>query len=551
MGNMVAIARHRTAMTRHFVSRPVQQALADGLLEPEHTFFDYGCGRGGDIRHLRQLGYDATGWDPAHASNTPKREATVVNLGYVVNVIEDPAERTEVLRKAWQLAVEVLIVSARLDWEAQAVEGREYGDGVLTRTGTFQKFFRQDELRSWIDSTLHERSVAAAPGVFYVFRSAVAAQRLLARHARGDSRPRLGIAELIYQQNAVQLQPLADWIRANRRLPETTDLPDSDTLVENFGSIRAAFSLIRRVDRDPAWADIDLGSRRRSEERFASNLEILQPIIDFLADRGRLPRDGELDSSDAIASEFGSVRAAFSLIRRVTGDDRWKDYAARARQDFLVYLALTAFGGRPKFAELPDDLQYDVRDLFGSYKEACADADRLLFAVGKAEAVDLACRASTVGKLTPEALYTHVDAAGRLPAVLRVYVGCGEALTGKIDEATILKLHRQKAQVSFLVYPSFDRDPHPALAASIVSRLGQLRVSYKDFSDRENPPVLHRKETFVPDDYRGRAKFAKLTDQEERAGLLNSATIGTLAGWNEALNAAGFRLRGHRLVRDG
>ena len=68
------------------------------------TVFDYGCGRGDDLRHLRQLGYEADGWDPAHRPNTERRPADIVNLGYVVNVIENQSERATALRSAWELA---------------------------------------------------------------------------------------------------------------------------------------------------------------------------------------------------------------------------------------------------------------------------------------------------------------------------------------------------------------------------------------------------------------------------------------------------------------
>jgi hypothetical protein len=42
----------------------------------------------------------------------------VVNLGYVINVIEEAAERADVLREAWALTRKVLIVSARLTVDA-------------------------------------------------------------------------------------------------------------------------------------------------------------------------------------------------------------------------------------------------------------------------------------------------------------------------------------------------------------------------------------------------------------------------------------------------
>jgi len=71
-----------------------------------------------------------------------------------------------------------------------------------------------------------------------------------------------------------------------------------------------------------------------------------------------------------------------------------------------------------------------------------------------------------------------------------------------------------------------------------------------DYSGAANPPILHRKETFLTADHPLHARFARLTAQEEKHGLLDdSATIGTREGWQARLNAAGFALRGHRLTR--
>jgi DNA phosphorothioation-associated putative methyltransferase len=178
------VVRHLTAMGRSALSRPVALALSNGLLHPTATFFDYGCGRGGDLQRLSTLGYAVAGWDPAHHPQGERRAADVVNLGYVVNVIENATERADALRAAWSLARQVLVVSARPDWEGRDVPGRPYGDGILTGKGTFQKFFAQDELRSWIDNILGTRSIAAAPGIFYVFRDDVQAQSFLAARIR-------------------------------------------------------------------------------------------------------------------------------------------------------------------------------------------------------------------------------------------------------------------------------------------------------------------------------------------------------------------------------
>ena len=101
------IPRHKTAIGQITLSRPVKLALADGLIDPETPLFDYGCGRGDDLRILSAMGYAGTGWDPVHRPMAERQAAPVVNLGYVVNVIEDLAERRETLRRAWQLAERV------------------------------------------------------------------------------------------------------------------------------------------------------------------------------------------------------------------------------------------------------------------------------------------------------------------------------------------------------------------------------------------------------------------------------------------------------------
>jgi hypothetical protein len=67
-----------------------------------------------------------------------------------------------------------------------------------------------------------------------------------------------------------------------------------------------------------------------------------------------------------------------------------------------------------------------------------------------------------------------LSALEELPPLLRIYEGCGRALTGTVDDTTILKLHRVKAQVSYLEYPDFDVEPHPALATVVVARLPRL-----------------------------------------------------------------------------
>lgn len=97
----------------------------------------------------------ASGWDPAHAPKAKLSKANVVNLGYVTNVIEDREERAAALRKAWSLAKDVLIVSARPYRELKTLKGyKKHLDGVLTNANTFQKFYTREGLQTWIHEIL-------------------------------------------------------------------------------------------------------------------------------------------------------------------------------------------------------------------------------------------------------------------------------------------------------------------------------------------------------------------------------------------------------------
>lgn len=236
------VARHRTAMTRSALSRPVATALADDLVEPTASIFDYGCGRGDDIRNLRALGFTVDGWDPTHRPNAERLPADVVNLGYVVNVIEHREEREQALRAAWELAGSLLVVSARLTWDARDLVGRPLADGLVTRTGTFQKFYEQAELAEWIEQTLGVQPHAAAPGIYYVFRDPSAAQRYLASRVY-TYRPRVRIdPHAQYEVVRERLAPLFDFMRDHARPPKPGELGE-----EALGGIREAMGSIGRA----------------------------------------------------------------------------------------------------------------------------------------------------------------------------------------------------------------------------------------------------------------------------------------------------------------
>lgn len=476
------VARHKTAMTRAALSRPLATAVLDGLLEPPSSVFDYGCGRGDDLRHLKTLGFDADGWDPSHRPAAELHPADVVNLGYVINVIEQPAERATALRGAWALTKRLLVVSARMAWDARDLAGQPMGDGLVTRTGTFQKFFDQKELSDWIQRVLGVQPHAAAPGIFYIFRDPRVGQRFVASRVY-TYRPR------------VRIEP--------------------QTLYDH-------------------------------------NESTLAPLLAFMSDHARVPKRAELPAEAAVRIEdsLGSISRAQRLIKAVTDDSYWHQVTIHRRAELLIYVALSRFGRRPRYSELDGTLARDVLALFGTYRQACLEGDRLLLACGDQAIIYVNARSSKVGKQTPSALYVHRSAIAETPPVLQVYEGCARVLAGTVEGANLVKMSVLEPKVSYLRYPDFDRDPHPILASAVTVNLGTLTVARRDYQRSQNPPILHRKEEFLGAADARRERYERLTRSEVRAGLYSSPEqIGTLAGWEEALRTSGYRLRGHQLVR--
>jgi DNA phosphorothioation-associated putative methyltransferase len=475
------IHRHKTAISRTGLSRPFRLAFEYGLISEEQTVFDYGCGRGDDLTHLLEMGIQTEGWDPSFRPDSSKYPSDIVNIGYVVNVIEDPEEREVALKSAWSLTNKLLIVSGRLKSDVKEILGDHHSDGILTGSNTFQKFYTQNELKEWIEKSLDNNAISAAPGVFFLFRSEEDSQSYLAsRYRNRRSAPRL----------------------------------------------------------------------RKSDILFSEHKEILDPLMQFMADRGRLPAAWELPECQRMIEVFGSVRKAFSVVRRVTGIEQWEALRLDRLNELLVQFALSGFRRRPKFGTLPLDLQLDIRDYFSSYKEACEIGDSLLFSTGNMTNIDQSIRDSVVGKVTGNSLYIHVDTLPFLDRALRIYEGCAKAFIGDVENANIIKLHRKEAKVSYLSYPDFDVDPHPALKNSVLVDLRRPDAHFRNYSNSLNPPILHRKELFLPPEDPRREKFTRLTKQEERYGLFEeTASIGTKDGWERVLEFKNVSLRGHRLIR--
>ncbi|MBI3302653.1 MAG: DNA phosphorothioation-associated putative methyltransferase [Deltaproteobacteria bacterium] len=496
-------ARHRTAIVRRKLSRPVQQALKDGLISQETTVLDYGCGKGEDVAELQRLDITATGWDPVHKSYPEPQEADIVNLGYVINVIENPAERLEALNRAFSFARKALIVSAQVLSKTNrgSLDGVRLGDGVLTRLGTFQKYFTQKELRHYVESGLSKKVVYAAPAIFYVFRH------------KAD-------------RKAFQ--------KKKRNLSSGTAVGSTLLLPPGGGGSR------RGVSNQPS---IPQGETKESEE-------VLVELRKMVETFGRPPTLREFPRTSQLLQRFGSLQNALAQIEPNLDAQAVRQTAERRKAELQVCLVRELLRGKgsANFRRLSPERQADVRAFFSSFEEACQQARELIEESRDPKRIEKACRTSPVGKLLPGALYIHISALPFLSPVLQALASRASVLASESDQANVVKIYRSGTAVSFLAYEDFDTVAHPRLLLSIHVPLVDSRGPVIRRERSDNPPILHRKELFVHPTYPFFQQFQQLTREEEAAGLFDESPPGRLLDWEYLLYQRGVEILGHRLV---
>jgi len=250
----ILIERHKAALKRSELSRPVRVALEAGLFESETTFFDYGCGHGEDLRVVAQLGYKSAGWDPFYRPHAKLEPADVVNMGYIINVIEDIVERREALIKAWQLAQRVLIVSAQVLVDDRRRGLIAYSDGIVTNRNTFQKYYEQEELKLYIDQVLGVESIPAGLGIYVVFRHEADAESFRASRLYSSlGTPRIQAKVKNFEDYRELLTPLMDFYTKRGRLPVKGELKTEADIKAEFRSYQRAFKLVLEATERDEW----------------------------------------------------------------------------------------------------------------------------------------------------------------------------------------------------------------------------------------------------------------------------------------------------------
>ena len=440
--DQVEIQRHLTAINRDSLSAPMQAVARHDYLNGDFSIFDYGCGRGDDLRELETHGLNVTGWDPIYLPTNALQQSDIVNLGYVINVIEDRNERIETLQAAYNLTDKILVVSAMVAGESTINKFTPYKDGVLTNRKTFQKYFTQTELRNFIEQALDETSVAVGPGIFFIFKDKIEEQLFLS------------------ERQTIR----RSWKQLTFREPKDVSK-----------------QLDEKVDKYP---------------------DLFQEFWTVAQDGGRCPFNDEFERTEEIRRIAGSHKKAFNALIKRQGKEELETAKRKRIDDLMIYFALGLFERKTAYSHMPSSLQRDIKAFFGSYANALDSARDLLFDIANTEKINQECESAFneigCGQLNQGHSYIfHKDFINKLPSLLRIYVGCGQIMYGDFDAIDLIKIHITSGKLSLHVYDNFEHKPIPLLTERIKIKFRDQDIDFFDYTEEYEPQPLYNKSIYL------------------------------------------------------
>ncbi|MCR9565840.1 DNA phosphorothioation-associated putative methyltransferase [Vibrio alginolyticus] len=451
------IDRHKTAIVRHELSGPMKTLAKQGYLDGRFSIFDYGCGRGDDLRELEAHGLDVLGWDPVFSPDNDKVNSDIVNLGFVLNVIEDQDERLEALLSAWELANKILVVSVMLANDSYIAQFQPYKDGVITTRNTFQKYYAQSEFKGYLERSLQEDAIAVAPGIFYIFKDKLEEQRYL---------------QSKYQRHHTWHQLTS---------PQPIESKDKAKLV------------------------------------ISQNSTLFDDFWNVCLELGRVPANDEFNRSEEVRSLIGSHKKVFGLLQEMFDTKEFENAEKRRKEDLLLYFAMGLFEKRKPYTQQPESLKRDIKALFDDYKTALNLAAELLFAIADTSLINTQCEKAhqqLPASLLNEghSIILHRDYIDDLPLLLRVYVGAGLQMYGELDEEIdLVKIHITSGKLTLTAYDNFEHSV-PFLVERIKIKMAEQDIDFFDYVNEKRRPPLLNKHLYMPpehENYKKQLSFDK------------------------------------------
>lgn len=489
------IDRYKTALVRYELSAPIKSLVKHHYLDGSYSIFDYGCGRGDDIRELTAHGLVVSGWDPNFLPDSDKVNSDIINLGFVLNVIEDQDERLDALLGAWEITDKFLIVSVMLTNDNYISKFKPYKDGVITTRNTFQKYYYQSEIKNYIEKNLHEEAITVSPGIFYVFKDKLEEQLYLRRK---------------YKRHY-------EWRQLTS--PETLGTKDNLKLI------------------------------------IMNNKEIFDSFWYKCLELGRIPSTNEYNDTYKIKELIGTNIKAFNIIKEVYNISEFFEAEKDRKEDLLLYFCMGLFGKRKSYNIQSESMKRDITAFFSNYTTVVNMAKKLLFSIASKHLINDHCKEAH--HMLPasilndgHSLIFHKNYIDILPLLLRVYIGAGLQIYGELDESIdLIKIHITSGKLTLMSYDDFDKAV-PFLKERVKIKMATQDIDFFNYDEEYKCPPLLNKHLLLDinhDNYKKQKsldkKLAKLMNFDE-----SNEVILHRQQYDEFLNNHGKSIKGYKII---
>ena len=346
----------------------------------------------------------------------------------MLNVIEDIKERSKVLKKAFSLTRQCLCVSVMLHSQDTTINSIPFNDGHITSIRTFQKFYDQKEIENFILTTLKVNGIAAAPGIFLIFKEETAEQEFLLK----------------------------------RQLGLVRDYEPRDSVVK---------------EQEYKYAE-------KSKLNLAKNLAKHTLIFARKPEFEELPRYVK----EQIQKSNIKFNKAFDAALKLISQEELSRAAVLKKEQLSLFFAMHLFSGRPKYRGLSNTLQKDIKLHFGSMSKLEENARTLLFSLGNEDLIfksALDAEKENLGFLDDTKFVFLPANLQKLPVRLRGILTIAERISGIIEDIDLIRIHIDTKKVTYLTVPYIHRSALPFITQRTVVDLRDKSVNLFSHSGLE------------------------------------------------------------------
>ncbi|WP_187759645.1 DNA phosphorothioation-associated putative methyltransferase [Thiospirochaeta perfilievii] len=211
----------------------------------------------------------------------------------------------------------------------------------------------------------------------------------------------------------------------------------------------------------------------------------------------------------------------YSIQRDLPGGDTEKE-----KSDLLVYLALARFRSENVVSNLPEQIQDNIKLYLGNFLKAVSLSKKLLFSTGEKSNIIQLCKDAPTGINDDESFYIHSSAVPNLDPTLRVFIGMAGIFYGDINNADIIKIHKNSIKISFYNYDDFNNKLLPELHTRIKIDLAKQQMNFYNHRSQKNQQLLYFKEQYVLESHPAYQKWKTFSETLKEKGLKDLGEYG-------------------------